>query len=458
MVVNMKIHNMARISQCMIVKNEERKIEQALSWGKGVVSEQIVVDTGSTDRTVEIAERMGAQVYHFEWIDDFAAAKNYAISKAKYEWIAFLDADEYFTPEDARKLLYYVRKLQNRKYDIILTGWIHLDNNGEVMGVGTQARIFRNDPGLGYKRRIHEGLGSLGDKAYTLVDATNELSIYHTGYGKIENKEKTASKRNLKLILLELEEHPEDWEMLGYLGDEYYSRGDLDQAEKAFRDSIARIPEDADTVYDPIRIEMDFVKLLELLYSKRNVEEPVFLEVYEQAVKWLPEDGDTDYLAGKYYVERGDCKKGETYLKKALEKLEKYGTSSKAMLLAGSVQSAYELLAGCCYNNGKLGDCISNTIILLKMDRYLMGPLFLMLSAFRQDEANGREGAADAAAVAAFLGQSLYDFTSLKDRLFVLKAAMKAYYEGLTGIIRGMFTPEELQLVDQALSREEQEG
>ena len=54
-----------RISQCMIVKNEEGNIERALLWGKGIVSEQIVVDTGSTDRTVEIAEKMGAKVYHF---------------------------------------------------------------------------------------------------------------------------------------------------------------------------------------------------------------------------------------------------------------------------------------------------------------------------------------------------------------------------------------------------------
>ena len=84
------------ISQCMIVKNEEKNIERALSWGKGIVAEQIVVDTGSEDRTVEIAESLGARVYHFPWIDDFAAAKNFAISKANYEWIAFLDADEYF--------------------------------------------------------------------------------------------------------------------------------------------------------------------------------------------------------------------------------------------------------------------------------------------------------------------------------------------------------------------------
>ena len=94
-----------RLSQCMIVKNEEKNIERALTWGKKIVCEQIVVDTGSTDRTVEIAERMGAKLFHFEWIDDFAAAKNFALSKAKGNWIAFLDADEYFSDKDALHLL-----------------------------------------------------------------------------------------------------------------------------------------------------------------------------------------------------------------------------------------------------------------------------------------------------------------------------------------------------------------
>lgn len=60
-----------RISQCMIVKDEEENIRKALSWGKGIVWEQIVVDTGSRDRTVQIAESMGAKVYHYTWSDDF---------------------------------------------------------------------------------------------------------------------------------------------------------------------------------------------------------------------------------------------------------------------------------------------------------------------------------------------------------------------------------------------------
>jgi len=94
-----------RLSQCMIVKNEEKNIEKALGWAKGIAFEQIVVDTGSTDRTVEIAEKLGAKIFHFEWINDFSAAKNFAIEQASGNWIAFLDADEYLSVKDAAKLL-----------------------------------------------------------------------------------------------------------------------------------------------------------------------------------------------------------------------------------------------------------------------------------------------------------------------------------------------------------------
>lgn len=78
------------ISQCMIVKNEEKNIRRALSWGKDIMCEQIVVDTGSSDRTVEIAREMGAKIFFFPWINDFAAAKNFAIDQAKETGSPFL--------------------------------------------------------------------------------------------------------------------------------------------------------------------------------------------------------------------------------------------------------------------------------------------------------------------------------------------------------------------------------
>ncbi len=446
----MKKRSRAKISQCMIVKNEEKNIEKALSWGKGVVSEQIVVDTGSTDRTVELAEKMGAKVYHFEWIDDFSAAKNFAISKAKYEWIALLDADEYFSEEDAKKLLFYIRQLNDSKYDIIATAWVHINNDGRVIAVGTQTRIFRNHPGLRYKNRIHEQIVPIDGRPHPPVDATTELSIFHTGYGEAENEVKTSSGRNLKMIEAELVDRPDDYDMLGYLGDELYSMHRLEEAKEAFHKAIALMPESLPE--HDMRSDITFVKLLEILAYQFLQDDKEILSVYNDAVKRLPKESDFDYMIGKYYAARGEFDKGEKYLKLALQKLEQFGYTSKAMMLTAQLSKAYELLSVCCYNNGNLKGCVDYTTALLKTDKYLMSTLYLMLTAFKIDESAGIEGGTRASDVVAFLGRNLYDFTNLKDRLFVLKAAMKAEYATLVERVRALFTPEELQSVDRALN------
>ena len=85
-----------KISACVITKNEEKNIARCINSYKDIVDEIILVDTGSTDNTVEIAKSLGAKIYYYEWQNDFSAAKNYALSMAKGDWIIFLDADEFF--------------------------------------------------------------------------------------------------------------------------------------------------------------------------------------------------------------------------------------------------------------------------------------------------------------------------------------------------------------------------
>ena len=119
-----------KVSQCMIVKNEEKNIRQALSWGKEMMWEQIVVDTGSSDRTAAIAEELGAKVFTYEWTDNFAAAKNYAISQAQGDWIALLDADEYITKEDVRKIQKVLPELEEKVLMHFLQGYRILMTRG----------------------------------------------------------------------------------------------------------------------------------------------------------------------------------------------------------------------------------------------------------------------------------------------------------------------------------------
>ena len=83
----------------MIVKNEEQFLDQCLAALDGVAHQIVVVDTGSTDRTVQIAKAHGAEVHHFDWCDDFAAARNFALEHARGDWVLVLDADEVLTAE-----------------------------------------------------------------------------------------------------------------------------------------------------------------------------------------------------------------------------------------------------------------------------------------------------------------------------------------------------------------------
>lgn len=434
-----------RLSQCMIVKNEEKNIEKALSWGKQIVFEQIVVDTGSTDRTVELAKAMGAKVYHFDWIDDFSAAKNFAISKASGDWIAFLDADEYFPPEDAKNLMPLLNKLNMTPYYVMLTSWMHVGADGKIFAGGVQTRIFKRVPGLKYQSRIHEELVYKGENIvnYT-VDASEELSIFHTGYDPTTSQDRQKGERNARLILLDLEDHPDNYNMMGYLGDSYYSTGsDEEKAVEWYRKAIDLMPEVTDE-YD-VRSAATFWKLMTIYYKKGD--EASLMEIYEKATRLIPKESDFDYIAGKFYTTRKNFVKGAYHLERALDILEKHGRINRGELLSGALQGTWELLAMCHYQNGELDKCVKCCVVLLKADRYIMSTLVMMLCAFRWDEAKNQS---NASGVASFLG-NIYDMNSLKDRIFLLRAAMKANYGSLVTVIRDICSPEEIECFDRSM-------
>jgi glycosyltransferase involved in cell wall biosynthesis len=222
-----------RLSQCMIVKNEEKNIEKALSWAKDIAFEQIVVDTGSTDRTVELAEKMGAKVYRFEWINDFSAAKNFAMNQAKGDWIAILDADEYMLAEDAAELIGILKKIHNKpgaanQYDAIDNSWVQLDDNNEAFAILSNRRIFRNSPELRYEGRIHEAI-RIRNQSY---DASN-LKIMHTGYATSVFDATGKRERNLKLLRDENKRDPEDPNIMIYLADSIKAEGTEEAREEA---------------------------------------------------------------------------------------------------------------------------------------------------------------------------------------------------------------------------------
>jgi tetratricopeptide (TPR) repeat protein len=197
------------ISLCMIVRNEERFLGDALASVRGVVDEICIVDTGSTDTTVAIAESFGARVGCVAWRDDFAWARNQALAMATGAWILVLDADERLAP-DSRDALRALRTVppdgQGR--------WIRCRNfnDGTRETVGSTnaiVRIFPNDPAIRYRGTLHEFVGRAGEER-SLPATTTKIEIHHYGYLPQIVAERDKGERNLVLSRAAAEAAPGD--------------------------------------------------------------------------------------------------------------------------------------------------------------------------------------------------------------------------------------------------------
>jgi len=206
----------------MIVKNEEDNIAQCIKSYQDVVSEIIVVDTGSTDGTVKLAESLGAKVFYFEWVNDFAKAKNYALEKATGDWIIFLDADEYFDLEKSRNIPAIIKKYGTKSTKLIGCKIINIDKKtGDVVGTFIQTRIFKNRKTIYYTNSIHERLHSDEKNVKAVYLSQNELVIFHTGYSRDRIDEK--AERNLSMLLEDKKNNPTDSTIDYFLCDTYIS-------------------------------------------------------------------------------------------------------------------------------------------------------------------------------------------------------------------------------------------
>ncbi|MBD8499923.1 glycosyltransferase family 2 protein [Paenibacillus arenosi] len=207
------------ITLCVIVRDEEDVLRRCLQSAKDLVAQIIVVDTGSTDASPAIAKECGASVYHFEWQDDFSAARNAAIDKAEQPWILMLDADEIIDRESWKEeqmqafftqphvLGCYVRIAH------LTHCWNHnLNHRPACSATDMACRLFRNDPRLRYAGRIHEDITSTIEIVSTEESSEaicwSSFTIWHDGYvtERLQNKDKSA--RNLHLLHLQLEEEP----------------------------------------------------------------------------------------------------------------------------------------------------------------------------------------------------------------------------------------------------------
>ena len=186
-----------KINLVMIVKNEERSLERCLKAAAPFVDEMIVVDTGSADRTVEIARRMGACVKTFTWVNDFSAARNYALDQSDADWNLVLDADEYIRDCDGERLRSELAARPGRWIGGIMLYDSYRDEEGVSVSTSVLPRLLPR--GVRYTGAIHEQPD--GDCPCYAVS----LSADHDGYLYTDKGE-----RNLPYLERAVKEHPED--------------------------------------------------------------------------------------------------------------------------------------------------------------------------------------------------------------------------------------------------------
>jgi len=287
------------LSLCMIVKNEEENIGECLKSAEGLADEIIVTDTGSTDKTVEIAQSYGAKIEHFAWTKDFAAARNYSISKATSRWIIWLDADDRLpkkTVEDIRELL--KREVPDKVFYLVICNSIDEGKTGIRF---SQIRVFPNTPKISFEGRIHEQiLPSVRKFKFTEMQLPHE--IFHTGYGDpVQLKEK--QRRNLELFK---EEYPDPMKMnpnaMYHFGASHEIIGDYENALIWMRNALEKAKKEHYYEFE-ILIPQNIARILEhfgkmdeamdWLNQSLNLE-PYFEPALSQKARLLAKLGQND--------------------------------------------------------------------------------------------------------------------------------------------------------------------
>jgi tetratricopeptide (TPR) repeat protein len=278
----------------MIVRDEEQFLAQCLASARDIVDEIVVIDTGSQDRTMEIAREFGALVEQREWRNDFAWARNEALKLARYRWILQLDADEELLPESKPAL----RQLKNARAH--LTGvWVRCVNHADqYLGVDNTishavVRVFPNHERIRYYGAIHE-FPSLDGATTTLPAVGAPLKIVHHGYTSDMMRDRSKYQRNMAIIEAAVTQNPQDefnWYNLGMTA---YIAGDYKRAVDAMKQMWSIVQERGARPFVPNALTVLADALTDFLGDPEQG-----LEYARAAIELAPRYANAHFSAGR---------------------------------------------------------------------------------------------------------------------------------------------------------------
>jgi glycosyltransferase involved in cell wall biosynthesis len=279
----------------MIVKNEEINLARCLHSVAGAVDEIIIVDTGSSDQTIQVAEQAGAQVVSHIWQDDFSAARNVSLELATGDWILFLDADETLEPGTAQGLR-QVAAADNEGYFIKIINLIGMEGSIETCP-DLVFRMFRNKPEYRFRGTIHEQIVDviLEKNRQATFQIAENVVLRHYGYLNQQVIEKDKKNRNLSIIKKQIESDPNNHSLRYHYGVELYRIDNFSEAAEELTKAANNT--DPGTIYYP--------KLLRYIalshYGARQYDRA--LEAIALGLKFFPNYADLYYYGGLIQLE-----------------------------------------------------------------------------------------------------------------------------------------------------------
>jgi glycosyltransferase involved in cell wall biosynthesis len=281
----------ARVSAALIVRNEERLLEQCLASLHGHVDEVVVVDTGSEDGTREIARSHDARVHEIAWPHDFAAARNFSVEQARGDWILFLDADDRLHVPDGVRLSALLDE-PRWAAAAVKVDW------KRGFTPGTQLRLFRNDPRIRFRGVVHESVDDAVEavcRADGLEVGITPVRIMHLGY---EGDRTRKHRRNLPLLRRAAAGEPGRPFYWAHLAETLAALGEIDEAVEVAGQAIA-ISRRLDPRARAVNGSVAYQTLARLLGNRGEDALPVL----DEALDVFPHDCDLQFLRARALVE-----------------------------------------------------------------------------------------------------------------------------------------------------------
>jgi tetratricopeptide (TPR) repeat protein len=350
-----------KLSLCMIVKDEEEMLPRCLEAVAPAVDEMVIVDTGSSDRTIEIARSFGARVIEHPWTGDFSEARNISLEAATGDWFLYLDADEVLVPEDAAKIRDLLGRTWREAFFVNETNFTGREEHGSAVTHST-LRIFRNRPEYRFTGRLHE---QIADKLPTFASermAQSTIRVDHFGYLGVVRDARGKSRRNIEILEQQRNEHAPTAFFHFNLGSEYLVAGESEKGVEEFEQAWRLIRRES-LVPEAFGATLALRTMMALCAVGRHQEAitradawletfPGFTDlVYEQGQAALGLGREGDAIAYfKRCIEMGDATGGYTAWVGTGTYLPRINIAIRC-LLKGETEPAVELLRWCADNH-----------------------------------------------------------------------------------------------------------